>query len=42
MAIQTQEQRLQQLESLVRNMKVFFFIAVVAGLGFFTLGRHAR
>ena len=41
MAIQTQEQRLQQLECLVRNMKVYCFIVVVTGLGFFTLGRHA-
>ena len=41
MAIQTQEQRLQQLEYLVRNIKVFCFIAVVAGFGFFALGRHA-
>jgi hypothetical protein len=41
MAIQTQEHRLQQLERLVRNIKTFCFIVVVAGFGFFTVGRHA-
>jgi len=41
MATQTQEQRLQQLECLVRNIEVFCLIAAVVGLGFFTLGRHA-
>jgi hypothetical protein len=40
MAIQTLEQRLQQLERLVRSIKIFCFIVVVAGLGFFVLDRH--